>query len=555
MENTTPANIAADPSARTPPRPASAGRPRRWFWVGVVAILAGAGLWRSVTAATLPAISRDGVTFCWYARDLGTQGLAFLQSPTAQQHPLFPAAILAVQRVSHALGIAETPMTWQRCGQLVCWLAGMTVIILTGVLTIRLVRLLKIPLDEHIAALAAMLMAALLDLNIWLSSDVMSGQLHLAFYLAATILLLNFQTPRAALCCGLLGGLAFLTRQEGAVPVIAGLAVLVMQRRHLRARRLLICAAALIFGFVLCTAPYWSTVGRLSTKKDMFGWLRGDDRPASTRSAEQGVDATNRTRPLSRDGNVALAKLEVSPPPVYALLPHILYRLFRAGRVVIPLLAIFPLVTLRRRLLKPPLLGLITCMAGHLTLTAALLSSHGYLQPRHMLVVIMLLVPLAAITLSHVAGWFTERRRALLGTIFITACLVPLAVYALRTPNFKDRYVVQAAQWLVQHDPGVAGKRLLCGTSPMRIAFYADMRWEPWFEEPEQYGVLRQQIREGPAGYLAIDVGPGFEREGNRELVEQLEEDPALAGLIREVHVQPGPDKNALHVFEVGTGR
>jgi hypothetical protein len=173
-------------------------RGSRWFpWV-VLAILILAGLWRAIMAALLPAISRDGVTFCWYARDLGEQGVAYLRTPAAQQHPLFPALILAVQRPAGWLGAPDTPLTWQRSGQVVCWVAGMAVIGLTGAIAVRLVRRLGLPLDERLAALLAMLMASVLDLNTWLSSDVMSEQVHLALYLAAVLLLLKLEGLPAA---------------------------------------------------------------------------------------------------------------------------------------------------------------------------------------------------------------------------------------------------------------------------------------------------------------------------------------------------------------------
>jgi hypothetical protein len=542
----------------------------RWFPGTLLAILILAGLWRAIMAALLPAISRDGVTFCWYARDLGEQGLTYLRVPAAQQHPLFPTLILIVQRLASRLGAPDSPLTWQRSGQVVCWAAGMAVIGLTGAIAVRLVRRLELPLDHRAVALSAMLMASVLDLNMWLSSDVMSEQVHLAMYLAAALLLLKLESVPAAGGCGFLSGLAFLTRQEGFLPALAGLVTLaVAYRRQMTWQKRTVHMVALLAGFLICAVPYWSWIGRFSTKKDVLQWLRtpaagvpsestklqlcaASDGAAPCRPAmvEERADANSRrhgTRPT-----YALAKLETFNLPWYALLPHAVYRLLRAGRVVIPLLAVLPLVNLRRRLLSPVLSGLTLCLVGHFSLVMVLLEQEGYLAPRHMLVVVMLLVPLAAMLLARMLNLLLQVGHPGLGGALVAVFMLPLAAYGLRVPNVKDRFLVDAAHWLTSRDPDIASQRLLSGSSPRRIAFYADMRWEFWPEQPEAYSALSNQIRGGGRGYFALEVGPGFEREGNRELLSKLRTDAELAPYLGQVHVRPGPDEGTrLHLIEL----
>ncbi len=524
-------------------------RPSRAFYIVLVALFIGAGAWRVLSAATLPAISRDGATFCWYARDLGQQGLSYLRTPPAQQHPLFPALILTTQRVARTLGAPDTPLTWQRSGQVVCGLAGLAVIALVGLLTIRLVRQLGLPLDDRRTALLAMLLAAVLPLNVWLSCDVMSGQIHLAFYLAAVCWLVKLDAAPAALGCGLSAGLAFLTRQEGAVPVLAGLVVLVAQRKRTAGKKLVSRAALLLLGFLVCAAPYWSIVGRFSTKKSLFeGWAEETALALPSGPESPGEPLTM----LPRASAPALAKLETQDLPWYGLAPHALYKLFRAGRVVVPLLALFPLINLRKRLFGPTLIGPAACATGHFTLTLALLAHHGYLSTRHMLVPTMLLVPLAAMLLARVLTLLLDLRRPVVGALMIAVCVWPLVAYALRTPNAPDRFLVEAAQWLRRHDPELASKRLLSGSSPKRIAFYADMRWEPWWEQPEHYGALSRQIQAGGPGYFAVEVGPGFERAGNAQLVERLSGDDELAPYLGAIRTRPGPDADTtLYLIEL----
>jgi hypothetical protein len=487
------------------------------------------------------------VTFCWYARDLGADGLSYLHSPQAHQHPLYPAAILVVQRAARALGAADAPLTWQRSAQAVSWLAGMTVVALVGVLTARLVRRLALRVDEGGAALAAMLWTALLDLHVWLSSDAMSDELHLAFYLAAVIVLLKLDTLRASLACGVLAGLAFLTRPEGAVPMLGGLAMLAACWRQSGARPLLARAAVLALGFLLCATPYWCLVGRLSAKKNPVDWLRSEAVACEERYK---VTFDPRPEPAGAEARApALAKLEPVAPRWYALLPHALYKLFRAGRVLIPLLALLPLRELRKRLVGPVLAGWTTSLAAHFGLTLVLLQHYGYLDPRHMLVPVTLLVPLAAMLVARVLSLLTDLRWFWAVAAVLLACYVPPAAYALRVPNSKDRFLVDAAGWLKASDADVRAKRLLSGGSPKRIAFYADMRWESWAEKPEEYPVLARQVRVGGPGYLAIETGAGFEREGNRELVDKLLDDRHLARYLGAVQVRPGPDRTTVLYF------
>jgi hypothetical protein len=525
------------------------------LWAGVLAVLLLAGTWRVVMAQRLPVISRDGVTFCWYARDLGTQGWAYLRTPAAQQHPLLPALILGVERAARRLGAVETPLTWQRSGQCVCWSAGLAVVVLAGVLAGRLVRRLELPLDARLAMLLAMLLAALLDLNVWLSCDVMSEQVHLAFYLGAVCLLLELDNWRAAVGCGLLSGLAFLTREEGFVPALAGLFVLLTAWRSVPRRRTVAHAAALLAGFLLCAAPYWITVGRFSTKKNVSDLWAGEAAASAQPAPGEGC-LPRATVDTGVEHGLTLGRLVTLDLPWYALLPQALYKLLRAGRVVVPLLALWPLYNLRRRLFQTPLLGWTACLAGHFTLGLLVLARKGYLDPRHMLVPTVLLIPLAALLLGRVVTWSAEFRRPWWGIVAVVVSVAPLAAYALRVPNYKDSFLADAAAWLIAHDPDRATKRLLAASSPRRVAFYTGLRWDVWDDQPMDYQVLCRQIRAPEPGYFAIQVGTAekdaqFEFAGNRELLDRLMQDPEVAPGLVPIHVVPGPDQSELRLFEL----
>jgi hypothetical protein len=536
--------------------------------VGVVGVLALAAAWRIAMAALLPVISRDGVTFCWYARELGRSGLDYLQAPAAQQHPGFPTLVLGAAALAQAVGAPDGPWTWQRCGQGVSIVSGLVVIGLVGLLTARLVRGLILPVDRRLTVMLAMLLAALLDLNVWLSADVMSEQVHLAFYLGAVVLLTRLDAVRAAAGCGLLSGLAFLTREEGFVPVLAGLLTLATAWRGIPGRRLAKLVATLLAGFLVCAAPYWLTVGRFSTKKGVSDlWESAGVRtgvemqgapPPSAWGAWASGPYESRGAGTRAGGpcSPACARLKTLDLSWYALLPHAFYKLFRAGRVVVPLLAVIPLVNLRRRWLKPPLVGPLACAAGHFGLAVLVLAGKGYLDPRHMLVPVVLLIPFAALLLGRLVTLAAEARRPWLGVVAVLVCVAPLVRYALRVPNSKDRFLADAAAWLNSHDPQAAAKRLLTAGSPRRIAFYTDMRWEVWDDQPVNYEELAGKIRRPEPGYFAIQVptDPGhaqYEFEGNDELLARLLTDPGVAPCLRPVQAVPGPDRSELRIFEL----
>ena len=564
----------------------------RRFTTPLVLILVLAAAWRLALAAQMPCISRDGVNYSWQARELGRRGAAALRVAEFDQHPLYALTILGLQRGMVALGAADTPLTWQRAGQSVAWLAGMAVVVLSGLLARRAVRRLNLPVDADRALLFGLALAALLPLNTWLSADVMSDQLHLALYLAAAAVLLHLRDWRAAAACGVLSGLAFLTRPEGAVVCAAAVVVLLGGLGCTAIDKRLTRCVAVLLAFLLIAAPYWLLSGRLTPKaaKETIDQFRagtvsdahtvatapGDvssvprgrrGRPESLRPPPAVPAATAlRSETLAVEaapahgvsGLSAFAALVRRDVAWFAAAPLALYETFRAGRVVIPLLAIPPLIVLRRQLRGPVLLGLVTCLASHFALTCLLLTRHGYLAPRHTLPVVALLLPFAAIFLAHVIADTRRQGRAWVGWLLAIASIAPLAAYSLRVPNYGDAYVARAARWLIEHDPDARNKLLLGGASQRRIAFYADMRWQPWPENtPDadaRYAELRRHIVEAAPDsrpdYLAIETGPGAELAGNAELLQRLLADPALAGRAHAIHTETSADVRpvTLHV-------
>jgi hypothetical protein len=507
-----------------------------------LAILLLAAIWRIVVAWALPCLARDSVNFCEYARDLGGRGIQYLKEPTTRQHPLFPILVLGVQRLARQLGAADRPMTWQRSGQVVSVLAGLTVVLLTGVWTRRVVRRLEPSANPSSAGCCAMLLAALLPLNVALSAEAMSDQLHLAFYLAGVIALLQLDSLFGAAGCGLAAGGAFLTRPEGAVVALAGCVGSFLEPvLRLRAR---LTRSMLILGFfVACAAPYWAITGRLSPKKDPFKLLRS----VFVASESSGPPA----RPAGLPTTLTFARLELLDLPWYGVLPWLLYELFRAGRVVVPLLAVPGLLKWRHRLLRAPFTGLSVCVTGHLLLTLLLLGKERYLAPRHLLVVVTLLTPFSALALVRVVDLARAGRWPWPAAVAVFAAVLgPLVAYSLRLPNAADRYLPDAAGYLLQCDPALPGKTVMSGSSLRRVAFYAGARWIPWYEIPEQAEQLAREILRVRPDYFLIETGPGFEREGNDGVVTVLDSNRDIAAFLQRRHRIEVPRGGWLHVFQ-----
>lgn len=549
-------------------------RPYPAWSTAVLLVLAAAGAWRAALAVQMPCLSRDGSLFCWFARDLGEHGLRVVREggriERYDQHPLFPAAILLTQRILRAGGAADTPRAWQYAGQIVAWLSGMGVIVLTAALAARLARELRPDRNPASVGAWALALAALLPLNNELSADVMSDPMHLLLYLAGVYRLVDLRTWGGALGCGLFSGLAFLTRPEGAVVCLSAGLLLALRLRHRPRLEPVRLGVLVAVGFLACAVPYWLVLGGLSPK-------------ASKEPAERFVPTTDRQLEGS-DGHPApqsdgwywqlvrrtssVGDAEPGPQPALAALvrrevewwlaaPVAAYETARAGRVVVPLLAIPALWSLRRRVLEEPLAGPLMCAAIHFTLTAVLVSRHGYLNPRHTLVVVALLIPPAAGTIAEAIERARPRGRVALraATALVVALLLPLAYYARRVPNGIDGYIAAAARQLHEIDPSASERVLMGGASERRIAFYADMRFAPWPEdEPDhqrRFEQLRRHLLLGQPEYFAIAVGGGREIHGNRELLERILRDAELGPRLKELFSISAPRDRLLRVFAI----
>lgn len=529
----------------TPPEPAPRLRRINARGPALAGVLLAAAALRVALALAMPCLSRDGVVFCNYARDLGQRGLSLLRDPQVQQHPLYPAAILFVERVASLFGAPDTPMTWQRSGQLVSIVAGLGIVLIVGALAVRLVRELKLPANPAAVGWVAALLAAILPLNAALSADVMSDQPHALLYLLGLFLTMRLVRGPAAIATGWLAGLAFLTRPEGAAVVPAAWAAILARRGELGWRRVATLAGLVAAGFALLAGPYWALTGRISAKKSPLELLSAGRLPGGIRDAPRDPSAGE----LPGD-RLTLARLKLVELPPYAWLPWVLYTLLRAGRVVVVAFGLAAAWHLRAKLLSGTLVGWTTAGLLHLALTTALLGRWHYLAPRHLLVVVLLLVPFAALAFVHVWSQAHGRLRPWLRGGLV-GCVLVLVGYAIRIPNGADAHLRRMATWIEQHVARQPRRTLISGWSQTRVAFYAGLAFEHWSEDPGEIESLVRMIAGHERPLVLLEAGPGYERQAHLAALKALQEDPRLAGRIRTLHEEPGPAGTRLVLLEV----
>jgi 4-amino-4-deoxy-L-arabinose transferase-like glycosyltransferase len=206
---------------------------------------------------------------------------------------------------------------------------------------------------------------------------------------------------------------------------------------------------------------------------------------------------------------------DITGPPTLLLLYHWIH----VCRLVYFLLAL-PALRIRSICRPHGLLPVALAAIVHAILLHALRSSFGYLGLRHVLVLAVLTLPLAAASFVWLVDVVSQRiesrgkpekrlARPVINAIIALAVIGPTVPWILRPIGGGRGYIVSAGRWLREHSR--PGDRVL--TYDSRIAYYADRPMQMWLEggSPERLTVILAQFR--PA-FFAIDEPsvPGPER-------------------------------------------
>lgn len=449
--------------------------------LGVGALVAVAGLIRWIRWSQTAVLFNDGPEFLKLAKAmaLGEWGWVF----SHQYHPLYPF----LTRVAHfAID------SWES--------AAVAVSIAAGGASVAFLYLF---LRESFGPAAAWGGAALLAVQrraVDYSSDVQSDGLYLALFLAALWLLwraLRSGSTRLAAACGVLIGLAYLTRPEAlalAVSALALLGIACLQGRQ----RLAACvpwAAALAAGTLLLAAPYvlamhdQSGVWTLTQKKSVSSLvgLAVTASPRAPAAPHPEIQADVVVAPSSPPGGLGNASAAAQPSLLRRLASTTRLLLRKTGSAfrMLFMVAIVPgLIVCRGRPGRRASFILIV-IAVHAVLLFFLAFNLGYVSRRHILPPLVPLFGYVALGLPVLGGWFAAPLRALLpdvawlrraGALAILGFL-PVALISLGNlaePRREESFDVRhAAEWLRENREDVE----LLATSRRRTAYYTGARF------------------------------------------------------------------------------
>jgi hypothetical protein len=340
-------------------------------------------------------VSRDGIHYIAFAADLGHNSWSATFRNT-QQHPLYPIHVLAMTKMVQAVTGKADVFTWQWGAQLANLIAGI-------LLVVPMYYLGKALFNRWTGCGAAALFQCL-PVAARVTADALSEGTFLLYGIASLLLAvwaLRARSPRWFALSGLTGGLAYLTRPEGAVIVLTAMLMLTAmlflktwKRGWWKAGQ---CAAALITACLIVVGPYWWSIGGLSVKPSVHHML--DSHVGHLQPMEKS-HACVATRALFaarlKPGVDGIVEGRVDK---WTGLKATLQELSKGFHYVLWAPALIGVFWFRRRVFADPGLALVTILGfAHVAVLWRLASTAGYVSERHtLLVVVCGLMPASAL--------------------------------------------------------------------------------------------------------------------------------------------------------------
>lgn len=395
-----------------------------------------AALVRVHAASRLECVSRDGVHFVEFAKQLAADPVAAMKGTSKQ--PGYSYLLLGAMRMLGGDSTSNDPTLWLRAGQMVAVLGGVASCVLVYFLTRRL-------FDPLLAGIAG-LFAALWPQGAELSSDVLSDMPHLALYLAALLAGLRAieQTDRTrwqigwSVVCGLLAGAAYWLRQEALGAVIAVGAGLALGSNHGRRGRAVIAALTIFVTFGAAASPPSLITGSMMPNKNLKDLLLGEPAGSISVNGPFGVLVLAEWLPWYKapgrmaDAWGASGKYILSTLVVVGLFLRSAPRARRAGAAVVALAIGLQLVAVLLRV-----------------------KSYGEISSRYLVLPAALTIPWAAAgfasLVSLVAARRPSHRASTLVAVALLLVLAPLAWFCTRPIHADKACLREAGQWLEQN--------------------------------------------------------------------------------------------------------
>jgi hypothetical protein len=478
-------------------------------------------------AARSPVIAKDGVTFIGIAHQLARSPIEAIRGE--DQHPGYPALILAARRVIGLFGQADDLSAWIFAARLPAMLFGLLNVIVLWCWVRR-------AFDSRVAGIAAVFLA-ILPVFCENSADTLSDAPHLFFYLLSAELITEGIVRRRFeffLAAGVSSGLAYWIRPEGLAPVVVGATVilLVAVLGHEKPLPALAWLAGLLVAAGIVAAPYLCLKGKLTSKKDFSALvcsepvepeIRGhtDASPAAPPSSAASRPAPVHVvlQPVPRSGRlVGLAKAVGTLAAEWTHgLRYFLTWLFAAGLFCPGAPKAQP---------KPKLF--LAALAGfNILLLTLLYLVAGYIAERHTM-------PLLCVSLAWVGGgtvWLGGKLSGLLASrssakaklgpglfagLLVAASVLGLLPRSLRPLHAHALPVVQAARWIRNH--AQPGDEILTNTT--YGTFYSRLPGRV-LEKYDTVPDSLQQDRSWPYRFVLLDrTAPGFQSVPMAELLK-----------------------------------
>jgi len=518
-----------------PPEPTVTPMPSRpWTRQDRHALLATlllAVLLQCFLATRLACISRDGVHFVAYAKQLSADPVSAMRITTKQ--PGFSYLLLGTHRALGPILGGDTPLGWQRCGQLVGLIGGVCVCGLVFFLARRL-------FDTTTASVAGIL-AAVWPAGAHLAADVLSDMPHLALYLLAFLVAykaLATGRVRHMALCGVIAGIAYMLRQEALGMLVAPAICwcLPTHRRSWRPKLLGVALLALCFAVVV--APHSIVTGRLMPNKSLGELLF--------------------SLSLTADAHQSPPLVLAHAIPWWMAPARMAEAWGKSGRYVISTL--FLLAMFLKSAPRAEANGRRLAVAAVLLQLLAVqfrVKSYGEISSRYMVVPLALSIPWAAAGLLALLNIISLRLRAKwpirpidVRTAGVVLVSLPMLFYLTKPIGTGKAHYRHAGEWLYENaepDDGVLAHRRL-----EQLMFYAgrtspDETWRR-LDEAATVDDIRRRL-DGHAARWLVDV-----KASRRAVIDESAHFQALTnGGLPRLHTawRNGPAHRMAFIFRI----
>jgi hypothetical protein len=395
------------------------------------------GKWRDIALLTLLSLTGLGVKgwLCWHTDVVSRDGIHYISYAArlrqtswpyvfrhSEQHPMYPIHVLAAAEVVQTVTGRSDVLSWQYSAQLANLLTGV-------LLAIPMYFLGKTFFGSWVGFGAALLFQCL-PVPARVTADALSEGTFLLWGITALLFAvwgLQTRSPRWFVLSGLTGGIAYLTRPEGALILLTAMLVLcgllLAGKWQGGWRSALICSTGLAVACLALVGPYWCTIGGLSPKPSVHRILEADD----DNSTYQPIGPTGKlfaARLTPGVNGVAEGQMGV-----WMGLKATVEEVGKGFHYVLWIPALLGGFWLRRRYATEPglvLLGLL--LVGHLLVLWRLAATVGYVSERHTLLIVVCGLVFAAAALRAAADYWLRSRSA---NVLFSATVVLLTGIAL----------------------------------------------------------------------------------------------------------------------------